>query len=353
MAKLFSLHSLEEKYCFCGWLIGNSLEAQHRAFFQCAGYILRAEMPQYELGIHLSWRGNTMYVHILNTEMSAVFLFETSTSHRQRFILESLHWLPLEQAITCQLISQSNQISVGNLLNPICCSHGIFNHPELRGDFLSSRKWHNQITKMPNAAARSLPARASPSSWDFSAGLFQHFQFMTTALPTVPCGGFSGSAFSLLMLQDNLGEFPTPRAGLWGILAEESKVPAPSLFGWHEGPVQSGSLKGCCKVVITGKVQLVSLWNTKGWCSGEHQSFWCLAGFAPAHLEAWTPCWTRPCSCLYKKPAGCTSLTKATLLPQLASNCTLFPFFGGGFIHFLFTHLQRRSSLAPQTLLLL
>lgn len=63
-------------------------------------------------------------------------------------------------------------------------------------------------------------------------------------------------------------------------------MPAPSLFGWHEGPVQSASLKGCCKVVITGKVQLVSLWKTKGWCSGEHQSFWCLQAL---HLHIWKP----------------------------------------------------------------
>lgn len=90
---------MEKKYCLCGWLIRNILEAQHRALFKCAGYSPKAEMPGYELGIHLG--GNTMYGHILNTEISAVFLFETGTSHRPRFMLENLHWLLFEQAITC------------------------------------------------------------------------------------------------------------------------------------------------------------------------------------------------------------------------------------------------------------
>lgn len=53
----------------------------------------------------------------------------------------------------------------------------------------------------------------------------------------------------------------------------------------------------------------------------------------------------RPHSWLYKRPAGCTSLWKATLLPQPASNCTLFPCFGDGFIHFLLTF--KESAIWP------
>lgn len=63
--------------------------------------VTHPEMSGCELGIHLSRKGgNTMYVHILNTEISAVFLFKPGRSHRHRFVLESFHWLLFEQAIT-------------------------------------------------------------------------------------------------------------------------------------------------------------------------------------------------------------------------------------------------------------
>lgn len=67
---------------------------------------------------------------------------------------------------------------------------------------------------MPNAVARSLSAHASPYPEISVQAFFQHFQFLTRALPTIACVGFAGSAFSLLMLQDNLGEFPAGRTRL-------------------------------------------------------------------------------------------------------------------------------------------
>lgn len=159
-------------------------------------------------------------------------------------------------------------------------------------------------------------------------------------------------AFSLLMLLDNLGEFPTGRAGLWGI-AEANETPAPSLFGWHEGPVQSGSLKGCCTMVITGKVQLVSLWNTEGWCSGdgcEDQSFWCLQAL---HLHMWQPghlATGRP-----RSAASQLALQKASRMhkghsPSSACLKLYVVTWLWWWFHSFSLYLQRITNPAPQTL---
>lgn len=173
---------------------------------------------------------------------------------------------------------------------------------------------------MPNAVARRLSAHASPYpeilAWP-SSNISNSWPWLCPPYPVVALLALPFPS----MLQDNLGEFPTGRMGLGGILAEENKMPAPSLFGWHQGPVQSRSLKGCHKVVITEKVQLVSLWNTEGWCSGngyEHQCFWCLQSL---HLLIWKPghlAATRPHSWLYKMPAGCSERQLSFLsLPQI------------------------------------
>lgn len=163
---------------------------------------------------------------------------------------------------------------MGNLQIPVCHCHGTFKHLEPRGDFLSSRKQSNQITKyqmqlwgvyqlmfLLSSRFEHWPSSGISSLWP-------------QILPTIPLDGFAESALPTWCWHIILSDPPYEEQGCEGfqgheqLLTEENKMPAPPLFGWHNDPVLAGSLKGCCKIVITGRVQLVSLWNTERRCSG-------------------------------------------------------------------------------------